>query len=78
MHTDDDNEQDHNGQCQPLLVSASTLAKMLEISKRSLWRLLSAGKLPRPVRLGGAVRWKLPEVQKWIDGGCPAYRTTKE
>lgn len=56
----------------PLLIPACELARLLGISKRTLWRLLSAGKLPVPVRLGNSVRWRLDEVEQWISRGCPA------
>jgi len=52
------------------LITARKLAQLLEVSTRTLWRLRSAGRLPAPVRLGGAVRWRLDEVQEWIAGGC--------
>lgn len=55
-----------------MLVSAEKLAQQLDISIRTLWRLRAAGKLPAPVRLGGSVRWRVEEIQAWIDGGCPA------
>jgi excisionase family DNA binding protein len=55
----------------PLLISVQDLATILKISTRSVWRLLSAGKLPSPVRIGGAVRWRYDEVKHWIDAGCP-------
>jgi predicted DNA-binding transcriptional regulator AlpA len=54
-----------------MLVPASTVAKMMSISVRSLWRLLSAGRLVPPVRLGRSVRWHVAEVRGWIDAGCP-------
>jgi excisionase family DNA binding protein len=56
----------------PLLISAEELAKLMHVSERTLWRLLSAGKVPRPVRIGRNTRWKLAEVTAWIDRGCPA------
>lgn len=56
---------------QPLLIAAAQVAKMLQISTRTLWRLNSAGSLPAPVRLGGAVRWRLEEIKIWIARGCP-------
>jgi predicted DNA-binding transcriptional regulator AlpA len=55
----------------PVMLTASELAVMLHISTRSLWRMLSAGQLPNPVRLGGAVRWPVEEIKKWIAAGCP-------
>ena len=54
----------------PLLITARKLAQLLEVSTRTLWRLRSAGQLPEPMRLGGAVRWRLDEVRAWIAGGC--------
>lgn len=53
------------------LLTADELAEMLKVSTRTLWRLLSKGALPEPVRLGGSTRWRLHEVQQWIDEGCP-------
>ena len=54
----------------PLLITATELAELLQVSKRTLWRLRSAGHLPQAVRLGGTVRWRLDEIRKWIAGGC--------
>ena len=55
---------------QPLLITARKLAQLLGVSTRTLWRLRSAGRLPEPMRLGGAVRWRFDEVREWIAGGC--------
>lgn len=57
---------------EPLLISVGELAMILKVSPRSVWRLLSAGKLVEPVRIGGAVRWQFSEVKRWIEQGCPA------
>ena len=54
-----------------VLITAAQVAEMLNVSLRTLWRLKSAGKLPAPVRLGGAVRWRTQEVLQWIAEGCP-------
>lgn len=56
----------------PVLVNAGQFAKMLGISPRTLWRLLSAGQLIEPVRIGGSTRWRIDEVRRWIEGGCQA------
>jgi excisionase family DNA binding protein len=61
-----------DGQSEPLLVTAVELARLLKISTRTLWRQLSAGKIPKPVRFGGTVRWRLEEIHKWITDGCQA------
>ncbi len=60
------------GPNEPCLISADAVARLLDVSVRSLWRLRSAGQVPQPVRLGGAVRWRLDEIKKWIADGCPA------
>jgi excisionase family DNA binding protein len=54
-----------------LLVSAEELATILDVSQRTIWRLLSARKIPNPVRFGGTVRWRLAQVSEWIEQGCP-------
>jgi predicted DNA-binding transcriptional regulator AlpA len=54
-----------------LLLSARMLAKRLAVSVRTLWRLRSSGKLPEPVRLGGAVRWRAADIDAWVAAGCP-------
>jgi excisionase family DNA binding protein len=57
-----------------LLLSAQTLAKRLAVSVRTLWRLRSSGKLPQPVRLGGAVRWRAADIDAWVAAGCPDFQ----
>jgi len=54
----------------PLLITAAELARMMQISTRTLWRLRSAGQLPEPVRFAGTVRWRLAQIKKWIADGC--------
>ena len=56
---------------EPLLIPAAEFARLLQISTRTLWRQLSAGQIPRPVRFGGTVRWRLEEIREWISRGCP-------
>ena len=55
----------------PVLITAAEFAQIMKVSKRTLWRLLSAGKLVEPIRVGGNTRWRLDDVRLWIDEGCP-------
>jgi predicted DNA-binding transcriptional regulator AlpA len=55
----------------PLLLTARWLATLTARSERSVWRDHVAGLLPRPVRLGRAVRWRRDEILAWIEAGCP-------
>lgn len=57
---------------QPLAVSARELSAMLGVSLRQIWRLNSTGKLPKPVRLGGSVKWRRDEIIAWLSENCPA------
>jgi excisionase family DNA binding protein len=53
------------------LIAADELAELLNVSTRTVWRLLSTGRMVQPVRIGGSVRWRLNEVRDWISKGCP-------
>lgn len=66
-----DKDQTVSSQTPLLLLSAQTLAQRLAVSVRTLWRLRSSGKLPEPIRLGGAVRWRTADVDAWVAAGCP-------
>lgn len=56
----------------PLLLTAQQVADLLQVSPRTLWRLVSAQKVIGPVRIGGNTRWRREEVQAWIAAGCPS------
>lgn len=54
------------------LISPEQLAQLLQVSQRTLRRMISAGKIITPKRVGRQLRWPLGEVQKWIEQGCPS------
>ena len=56
---------------EPLLMTADQVAGLLQISARTVWRLRSSGKLPKPVEVGGSVRWNSEQMRMWIAEGCP-------
>ncbi len=57
---------------QPLLVSIRDLTRLLARSEIALHRDDAAGRLPKPIRLGGSKRWRLADVQEWVRLGCPS------
>ena len=63
--------QVESGDAQQVFVTARQFAVMLQVSRRTLWRLRSAGKIPKPMRVGGIVRWKLDDILEWMAAGCP-------
>jgi len=52
------------------LITPRQFAQLLKVSLRTLWRLVSTGKTPRPLKLLGSTRWQKSVVTKWIQGGC--------
>lgn len=60
-----------------LLLTADAVAKLLAISKRSLWRLVSTGRILRPIRIGKMVRWNVEELKQWIARKCPIENDSK-
>jgi predicted DNA-binding transcriptional regulator AlpA len=58
----------------PGLIRAKAAAGWCGAALRT-WRAWDAsGKVPRPVRIGGAVLWRLAELRDWAEAGCPDRR----
>jgi predicted DNA-binding transcriptional regulator AlpA len=53
------------------LVNANELARMLSVSVRHIWRMKAMGKLPKPVWIGGCVRWRQDDIDLFFEMGCP-------
>jgi prophage regulatory protein len=53
------------------LLDVRAVAGLLGVSGRHVYRLADSGRMPRPMKLGGAVRWDRDEIRRWIDAGCP-------
>ncbi len=54
-----------------LLIDVREAAELLGIGTRTVWRLHSGGRIPAPIRLGGAVRWRRAELLAFVEAGCP-------
>jgi prophage regulatory protein len=59
----------------PLAVDAKALARMLRVSVRKIRTMDASGALPRPLRLGGCVRWWVEDIRAWLAAGAPDRRT---
>ena len=59
-----------------MLLTNVQLARMLQISVRSLYRLRSEKRLPPPLRVGGFTRWRRTDIETWVADGCPLQRST--
>ncbi len=58
-------------QTEALLLSPEDVADLLDIGRSTLYRLSSAGKVPRPVKVGRSTKWRRREIEAWIAAGCP-------
>lgn len=58
----------------PLCTDADGVARMLNISPRTVRRLDDGGKLPAALPLGRAKRWSIAEIEDWIAAGSPPRR----
>jgi predicted DNA-binding transcriptional regulator AlpA len=58
----------------PLLVRAPAAARLCGVSRATWHRLAAAGRTPTPLRLGGAVLWRVAELAAWTAAGCPDRR----
>lgn len=59
------------------LLAVDDVAAMLGVSGRHVYRLADGGRMPRPVKLGGAVRWDRQAIESWIANGCPSSPAAK-
>jgi predicted DNA-binding transcriptional regulator AlpA len=56
---------------EPEQVGAAAAARIAGVSQATWWRLHAAHKTPRPNRLGCRTLWRVAELRRWIEAGCP-------
>lgn len=57
-----------------VLVDAAELARMLSVSKPTIWRMRDDGKLPPAITLTSqCIRWRRDDVLEWIVNRCPRF-----
>jgi predicted DNA-binding transcriptional regulator AlpA len=52
------------------LGDAKAVGRVLDLSRRTVYRLAAAGKIPPGHRLGASTRWDMAEIEAFIAGGC--------
>jgi predicted DNA-binding transcriptional regulator AlpA len=52
------------------LLNIDDVAERLRLSRRSVWKLVAVGKLPKPVKVLAASRWKKTDIDVFITGLC--------
>jgi predicted DNA-binding transcriptional regulator AlpA len=54
-----------------LLVDGQETARITSLSLRTIERLVSMDRFPKPVRLGRRRLWDRRKLQEWVAAGCP-------
>lgn len=55
------------------MLDPAGLARHLGVSRSQLYTMLSAGRIPQPLRLSErVVRWPAAWIHEWISAGCPS------
>lgn len=55
-----------------LLLNVKSVALMLEMSTRKVWKMSKDGKMPSPIRVGSrSPRWRDSDLREWVKDGCP-------
>ena len=55
----------------PLLISVADAAHLTGLSPRTVWRYVSSGRFPLPLRLGGRRLFDRAALVRWVQSGCP-------
>lgn len=59
---------------EPVLIGKRDAARMLGLGISTLERYILCGWVPKPVKIGNALRWRIDELREWINAGCPKGR----
>lgn len=57
------------------MLTADEIARVVNCSPRTVHRLADEGVIPQPVRIGGMLRWRRPDIEGWIERACPKVAT---
>ena len=56
-----------NDLCKPCpLLTVKDVAQMLQLSTRTIFRLAETGSLPKPLKIGGSVRWQAETIKEYL------------
>lgn len=54
-----------------VLLTAEQSWALCNLGKSAWYKNKSSGKIPAPVKIGGALRWRRDELLAWIAADCP-------
>lgn len=50
------------------LINSDQLAEMLSISRKGLYHALDSGQIPSPIKIGNRLRWRIEDIESWLEG----------
>jgi predicted DNA-binding transcriptional regulator AlpA len=56
----------------PQLIDTKEFAAILKLGRTRIFEMKASGQLPRCLKIGRSVRWRLSDVNEWIQAGCPS------
>jgi predicted DNA-binding transcriptional regulator AlpA len=54
------------------LLTVTDVAEFCSIAPETVRRMTERNAMPQPVRLGRAVRYRMGDIESWINAGCPS------
>lgn len=64
--------KDYTADAARLLVTAADAARMLAMGKSTFWREVKNKTVPAPVKIGGLTRWRVADLNRFIEAELPA------
>ncbi len=52
------------------LMTIDEVAAICQVSKWTIRRLLERQRIPPPIRIGRAPRWRSSDIEKWLERGA--------
>lgn len=49
------------------LLKLSDVEQTIKLKKDFIYNSIKQGTFPKPIKIGNASRWKMSEIQKWIE-----------
>ncbi|MBP8128484.1 MAG: AlpA family phage regulatory protein [Candidatus Hydrogenedentes bacterium] len=67
-----------SGEPEILLWDVRRVATACGLAVRTIWAWADCGRIPAPLHIGGARRWRAEEIREWVATGCPDVRRPKQ
>ena len=52
------------------LLTVREVAALCKWSTRQVYKMVSSGRLPAPLKVGRSTRWRASDIEAWIKNGC--------